>query len=89
MISLRSTSQTTPMMRVLLMPDEPDKNQWRERNAVDELRRPRDVISVRLSLTDRNPDLRRSKPPVPELIPRQDPASTDSGGLINHYEVAA
>jgi hypothetical protein len=29
----------TPMMRVLLMPDEPDKNQWRERNAVDELRR--------------------------------------------------
>jgi hypothetical protein len=28
------------MMRVLLMPDEPDKDQWRERNAVDELRRP-------------------------------------------------
>jgi|tagenome__1003787_1003787.scaffolds.fasta_scaffold20249709_1 hypothetical protein len=28
----------TPMMRVLLVPDEPTRTKWRERNAVDELR---------------------------------------------------
>jgi hypothetical protein len=35
-MSALSAAQTATMMRILLMPDEPDKDQWRERNAVDE-----------------------------------------------------
>jgi len=44
-------------MRILLMPDEPDKDQWWERNAVDERQRnPRYLRSSRRSAAARLPN---------------------------------
>jgi len=55
-MSALSAPQTATMMRILLMPDEPDKDQWWERNAVDERQRnPRYRRSSRRSAAARLP----------------------------------